>query len=492
MPYKLFFENLNTSLNDLRTYQGEVSEKMQEAQNSVTELQQLENFTGQGADSIKSYFSEVHGMCAGQISELAQELLDALADHFNRTNTATDEWNDTALISNEELESKSAWINDFLSTTLLGTGYCPTEMSIYKEADTAKHKAEDAAFYATSPCTYSMYDELQGAIADLNNLNSTVEYQQTLGKTVFTEDISLFARTRDCITQFIERCKDGDFDITTYQSGTAAQIADEVGLIAIQDELVGYLNDQQDNMISCCNFAAQEVINREIRQAEEERRKAEREKSFWDVVGFVAGAIGTAACIGLCVGAAFVSGPVGIAALAGASLTLAGRVADTVERGKNLLNGYCNQELKDASGTIGVAGNTVSTHADMHGSFNVLENKYSKMGKGTGAGSIAGSFIHEYGSDTLENWGFRENEANLTSKMTGNLIGAPASVAGGPLAVVDWSCTVVQDGADYKSAKCQERIDVATSQEENSKTELQETQAQLNAQKGKTFSNVFA
>lgn len=452
MSYKIYFEDLNTYLNEISQFDTQVSQKLSDETGKVQELVNLQSFTGAGADAIKNYFNEVHVACAQQIAYLSNEFVSAFAQHYRLLNDGVQEWNDHALLCQNELNNKSIWIKNSLKADLLGSSAEGGSSTVYKNLDNAKSSVAAAEENLVAPSIDGLKDALEELVTFLDDLDQTMVYQEDLGQQNFTSDASLFARLRDAISSFIDKCSAANFDISKYESGAVSQFAMESGLINIQDELVNYLTTQEANRIECCNFADQEVTNRELRRLEEERKNWETWQHVWEIAGCVIGVVATVAALA----AIPATGGASLVALVGAGASFVGTFFDTVERISNL-------SLVGVSCAFGTTGKTYSI-AD-----NFMKPKGERAyGKGAGFGAVVAVAV---GLGTGLAGDDMSNESKCGAKFSGYMAGMPADIKSAKAAesalkkgasVTSLVANAAQIVTDYGADDCSDKASAAS------------------------------
>lgn len=475
------FHILKSDLNDLgdkfADHSNDANDRFGEVGNSITALSELSSFTGAAADAIKAYFADVHVSLAASIAALAQQLCsDYFAKYLDRyTNDPLHE-NDWGKLNEDELTNKKAWVRD--------------QQERWDVIDSQLSQAISAlpgGVVLSKPNAQAARAELTKLEASLSQLIANVHSVEANGKNAFAADSTEFSRLLGSIDSAISQCK---YDMSTYEAGAFNAVLEATGLREAFNASLEDCEANAEKMIQNQEIMYDQLCEREVRKQEEER-------AFWDGVGFALGVglliVGVAATIAT----AGTATPV-VAGLTYAlgSLSAVKTGADLVNRGNKLMGKEESDLVSAVKSTTGYAKDVIgvgkpgakqidllrSEHIDKIDSklADRLDRHRTTQMHAKGASVVTG-VVTDLGADQIKEE-LNSPEGDLlvdTGKRAVDefvdhqfdKIGAikPKSYSVGKADAASLVLGVAQDGADYKSAKCDEAIAKAQQQCEEKK-----------------------
>lgn len=271
------FYVLKSDLNDVgsayENCKNDVEGKIEKLGTAISELVGLASLRGTAADSIKAYFAETHLVFASSIAALAGQLSsDYFASYMDRYTNEPLHENDWGKLSEDELETKLQWIDDWKARCTEGI----------EDEVKAAMRALPEGMHVGQPNSRYAYDELCRLHKDVEDLISDVRESESSGKAAFSADQGYFAELHAALSNALSQCMSQDHSISAYVPGTFSATVDEVNLGDAYNASAAHQEANFDKMIQNQEIMYGEVYQREaLRLAEEQR--------IYDTLGVILG-----------------------------------------------------------------------------------------------------------------------------------------------------------------------------------------------------------
>ncbi len=252
-------------------------EELDKIQKALDKFQATYAFTGQAADSMKSYVNEVHGTLNTLMTAIVQTYMAKAADYYNGylNNVDMGDGSDfgahyTTIVYDE--------VNEYGSIKSKVENVRNIMNSVAADANRVKNSISDLVVISASPSTQNLSDALDRAIKKATMVNKLVGIYESSHTNDFAEIDELISQARSIINSQLAK---GRAPVVAYQSGSIAAVCDVDKInMSIQSaaEYCKAFSESPDG-----EKAMVIALNRDAML--EEEAKADREWAKWITVG---------------------------------------------------------------------------------------------------------------------------------------------------------------------------------------------------------------
>lgn len=197
-------------------------EELDKIQKALDKFQATYAFTGQAADSMKSYVNEVHGTLNTLMTAIVQTYMAKAADYYNGylNNVDMGDGSDygahyTTIVYDEVNESGSIKSKVENVRNIMN--------SVAADANRVKNSISDLVVISASPSTQNLSDALDRAIKKATMVNKLVGIYESSHTNDFAEIDELISQARSIINSQLAK---GRVPVVAYQSGSIAAVCD--------------------------------------------------------------------------------------------------------------------------------------------------------------------------------------------------------------------------------------------------------------------------